>query len=481
MKKDSLEKKLKKYGQEHLLRFWEELDDEEQSNFAAELLAIDFEKVNNLCNIALEDLNNPQTKKDEFMEPLPNDIVGKISESSADQIDEWYNEGLKQIADGTVAVCLLAGGQGTRLGVSYPKGMYDVGLPSGKTLYQLQAERIKKIQELASDKFKREAVVKWYIMTSDATLKDTKLFFTKHDYFGLKSSNVIFFEQNRLPCLTFDGKMMLNGRGSVALSPDGNGGLYNALVSHDIINMLGADGIQHVYVYCVDNILVKVADPTFIGFCVKKQLECGNKVIKKIDPHESVGVVCKCKDKYQIVEYSEISTTTAEKRHEDGSLLFNASNMCIHYFSKQFLDRVCQNHLDHLPHHISKKKIPHLSPSGDLIIPTSPNGMKLEKFVFDVFPHAARFGVLEGERSHEFSPLKNGPDAGKFCPATCRSDLLRLHRSYLAGAGAIFAGEQDGESNNTICEISPLISYAGEGLGAHKDTKLVAQTIHLER
>jgi len=192
MKKDSLEQKLKKYGQEHLLRFWDELDDEEQCKFAAELHAIDFEKVNNLCNIALEDLNNPQTKKDEFMEPLPDDIVGKISESSADQIDEWYNEGLKQIADGTVAVCLLAGGQGTRLGVSYPKGMYDVGLPSGKTLYQLQAERIKKIQELASEKFKREAVVKWYIMTSDATLKDTKLFFTKHDYFGLKSSNVIF-------------------------------------------------------------------------------------------------------------------------------------------------------------------------------------------------------------------------------------------------------------------------------------------------
>ena len=194
--------------------------------------------------------------------------------------------------------------------------------------------------------------------------------------------------------------------------------------------------------------------------------------------------MCKCKDKYQVVEYSEISTTTAEKQQADGSLLFNASNMCIHYFSKQFLDRVCQHHLDHLPHHISKKKIPHVNLAGDLIIPTSPNGMKLEKFVFDVFPHATRFGVLEGERSHEFSPLKNGPDASKFCPATCRSDLLRLHRSYLEDAGAIFAGEAgvtDDESNSQTCEISPLVSYAGEGLQRYKDTKLLADSIHLER
>jgi UDP-N-acetylglucosamine/UDP-N-acetylgalactosamine diphosphorylase len=475
MSKSSLEEKLKRYGQEHLLRFWDELTEDEQQTFADELNNINFEKVQHLSSTALDDLNNPQTKKDEYMEPLPDDIVGRISDSSPQQLEEWYNEGLKQISEGTVAVCLLAGGQGTRLGVSYPKGMYDVGLPSNKTLYQLQAERIKKVQELASERFGREACVKWYIMTSDATLKDTKLFFTKHDYFGLKSTNVIFFEQNRLPCLTFDGKMILNGRGSVALSPDGNGGLYDALVSRGVVDMLTKDGVEHIYVYCVDNILVKVADPTFIGFCVKKNLECGNKVIKKVDPHESVGVVCKCRDKYQIVEYSEICTQTAEKRNEDGSLVFNASNMCIHYFSKQFLDTVCTHHLQHLPHHIAKKKIPHLSVGGDLVIPTSPNGMKLEKFVFDVFPHASRFGVLEGEREHEFSPLKNGPDAGKFCPSTCRSDLLSLHREYLNNAGCVVSDD------NNACEVSPLVSYQGEGLEAYKGNNMSAPTVHLER
>merc|ERR1719427_663167 len=361
MNKSALEQELKKHGQEHLLRFWDDLNDEQQSTFAAELQRIDLEKVNRLCGIALDDLNNPATKKDEFIEPLPSDIVGKITDSPKEQVDSWYNEGLKQIAEGTVAVLLLAGGQGTRLGVSYPKGMYDMGLPSGKTLYHLQAERILKIQQLANEKYGTTAVIKWYIMTSEATLKDTKVYFKKHNYFGLKSSDVTFFEQHLLPCLTFEGKLMLSSKGSLAQSPDGNGGLYRALKTRGVLKSFEVHGIEHVYVYCVDNILVKVADPVFIGFCIHNNLDCGNKVIKKMSPHEAVGVVCKCEGTgYEVVEYSEITAHTAEKRNPtDGSLLFDASNICIHYFTVDFLNKICTDHLTDLPHHIAKKKIPH--------------------------------------------------------------------------------------------------------------------------
>jgi len=361
--------------------------------------------------------------------------------------------------------------------------MYNVGLPSEKTLYQLQAERIIRIQQLANEKYGTKAVIKWYIMTSEATLRDTKMFFKRNFYFGLESENVTFFEQHLLPCITFDGKLMLASKGSLAQSPDGNGGLYRALKSRGVLKSLEANGIEHVYVYCVDNILVKVADPIFIGFCVKESLECGNKVIKKVDPHEAVGVVCKCEDKFQVVEYSEITSSTAEKRKEDGSLMFNASNICIHYFSTKFLNKICSSHLEDLPHHIAKKKIPHLNESASLVIPTSPNGIKLEKFVFDVFPYASRFGVLEGERDQEFSPLKNGPDSQKCTPSSCRSDLLRLHNSYLKKAGIAFFTDNGYKLDEypPVCEISPLLSYAGEGLEQCNGAKLnIRKAVNLE-
>jgi len=482
----SLESRLKTYGQEHVMEFWDDLTEEEQSVFARELEGVDLKRVNQLSSTAINNLHNAQLKKDDRIEPLPDDVVGRIATSSPEQVQQWNDLGLQKISEGTVAVLLLAGGQGTRLGVSYPKGMYDVGLPSGKTLYHLQAERILKIQQLANEKYGTTAVIKWYIMTSEATLKDTKVYFKKHNYFGLKSSDVTFFEQHLLPCLTFEGKLMLSSKGSLAQSPDGNGGLYRALKTRGVLKSFEVHGIEHVYVYCVDNILVKVADPVFIGFCIHNNLDCGNKVIKKMSPHEAVGVVCKCEGTgYEVVEYSEITAHTAEKRNPlDGSLLFDASNICIHYFTVDFLNKICTDHLTDLPHHIAKKKIPHVSPSsGGLVIPTSPNGMKLEKFVFDVFPFASNFGVLEGDRSVEFSPLKNGPDNPKSSPVSCRNDLLRLHEKFLVDAGAELVVENGCSVDDSPpqVEISPLLSYAGEGLEKINKCKVNVRTpVNLE-
>lgn len=479
--RSSLESRLKTHGQEHLLEFWDDLSEDDQISFAKELNNVDLKKVNQLSATAQLNLRNTQTKKDDVMEPLCDDIVGRIDNETPEKVKQWYDIGLKQISENTVAVLLLAGGQGTRLGVSYPKGMYNVGLPSGKTLYQLQAERIWKIQQLANETHGTKAVIKWYIMTSEATLRDTKDFFQQHNYFGLRSEDVTFFEQHLLPCLTFEGKLMLSSKGSLAQSPDGNGGLYRALKSRGVLKSMEAYGVEHVYVYCVDNILVKVADPVFIGFCVYNNLNCGNKVIKKTEPHESVGVVCKCEGKYQVVEYSEITPTTAEKTKKDGSLLFDASNICIHYFTREFLDDICNKHLDDLPHHIARKKIPHVDlKSGGLVIPTSPNGMKLEKFVFDVFPFASRFGVFEGKREEEFSPLKNGPSTNKSSPISCRAHLLALHRSYLEQAGAQLYGTQ-GSGVESGCELSPLLSYGGEGLSKFNGVKIdVGEAVNFE-
>lgn len=232
---------------------------------------------------------------------------------------------------------MLAGGQGTRLGSNLPKGMFDVGLTSGKTLYQIQAEKIYRLQGLAKEMFGKSASIPWYIMTSEHTMEPTVEFFKKKNYFNLDKDNIIVFEQNCIPCFNFEGKIILNKPYKIARAPDGNGGLYEAIRKKGILDDMKKRGIKHIYVYCVDNILVKVADPIFIGYCISKNTECGTKVIEKVCPSESLGIICKINGKFKVVEYSEVSKETSEKRNANGQLLFNAGNICNHYFTLNFL------------------------------------------------------------------------------------------------------------------------------------------------
>jgi UDP-N-acetylglucosamine/UDP-N-acetylgalactosamine diphosphorylase len=199
-----------------------------------------------------------------------------------------------------LAILLLVGGQGTRLGVQYPKGMYNVGLPSNKTLYQLQAERIVRLQELSKEKFGRETAIPWYIMTSEYTRDTTVEFFQANDYFGLNRTNVIIFEQDTIPSMDFNGKILLDQKHRIARSPDGNGGLYAALLKNNILDDMKSRGIECVHVYGVDNILVKMADPVFMGYCFERKADCGVKVVPKSSPNERVGVVCVLDGKYQV-------------------------------------------------------------------------------------------------------------------------------------------------------------------------------------
>ncbi|KAL0581058.1 UDP-N-acetylglucosamine pyrophosphorylase [Marasmius crinis-equi] len=470
---ESLQKRYEAAGQGHLLKFWPQLSDSEQKTLADQLNALDIERVNRIYKKAVssEAESNDPSGPAQAIEPLPEGASESVT--NAAKAKEWRQTGLDAIARGEVGVLLMAGGQGTRLGSSAPKGCYDIGLPSHKSLFQYQAERIARLQTVAEKEGNKPAgsvIVPWYVMTSGPTRRDTEDFFKKNKFFGLKAENVIFFEQGTLPCLTMEGKVLLETSSKVAVAPDGNGGVYAATrsplspndKSHTVLSDLAKRKILYVHAYCVDNCLVRVADPLFIGYSIQKQADCAAKVVPKTVPTESVGVVAYRGGKFSVVEYSEISKEQAESRDsKTGELQFRAGNIANHFYTAAYLNRV-ESFEHELAFHIARKKIPHVDlESGQTVKPAKPNGMKLELFVFDVFPFTERFAVLEIERKEEFSPLKNAPGTGSDDPETSRADLLAQHKRFLQDAGATV---KDGVE----IEVSPLVSYAGEGLESVK-------------
>lgn len=453
---DSLRAKLRDYNQEHLLKFWDQLTEEQRVELQQDLSKLDLTEVTSYYQKAVEGFTAHSCTLDDKVSPIPKDKIASARTSTPEEIEAYEKLGLQAIADGHVAVLLLAGGQGTRLGVSYPKGMYNVGLPSGKTLFQLQAQRIYRLQQLAETKCKKKGYITWYILTSEATHEATLSFLKENDYFGLEESNVKAFKQGMLPCFTLDGKIILDEKHKISRAPDGNGGLYRALKVQGILDDMIERGISSVHAHSVDNILIKVADPIFLGYCLSSETDCGVKVVEKVSPQEAVGVVCKVDETYQVVEYSEITAKTAELRNEDGGLTYNAANICNHYFTVDFLYSVGNVYDNEMELHAAKKKIPYVDDDGNRCTPDKPNGIKIEKFVFDVFKFSKNLIVWEGVREEDFSPLKNSDAAGQDCPSTAKRDVFNLHKKWLLKAGA--------KKVVNGVEVSPLISYAGENL-----------------
>ncbi|XP_042101306.1 UDP-N-acetylhexosamine pyrophosphorylase-like protein 1 isoform X1 [Ovis aries] len=386
-----LRARLQRASQEHLLRFCAELAPEPRAALLAQLEALEPEALRQHCQRAAAACARPPGPPSDLaarLQPLPPERVGSATEGDPQTRRLWEEEGFHQIALNRVAVLLLAGGQGTRLGVTYPKGMYQVGLPSQKTLYQLQAERIRRVEQLAGERYGTRCTVPWYIMTSEFTLGPTAKFFKEHDFFHLDPNNVIMFEQRMLPAVSFDGRAILERKDKVAMAPDGNGGLYSALEDHQILEDMERRGVEFVHVYCVDNILVRLADPVFIGFCVLRGADCGAKVVEKAYPEEPVGVVCQVDGVPQVVEYSEISPEVAQLRAPGGGLLYNAGNICNHFFTRDFLRTVTRELEPLLQPHVAVKKVPCVDEHGHPVKPLQPNGIKMEKFVFDVLPFA---------------------------------------------------------------------------------------------
>lgn len=455
-----------KAQQTHIVSAYESLPEDKKNHLCEQLSSID--DAEDLISTVQSALKFSAGRSDSSsFGQIPNKCTASTLDTDGLVLGNWNQLGLDAIANNEVAVLLLAGGQGTRLGCSDPKGCYNVGLPSGKSLFQIQAEKIARVQKLAQKKHPQTTpVIQWYIMTSAPTRDSTETFFLKHEYFGLRKDQITFFNQGTLPCFNLDGsKILMESESSICQSPDGNGGLYKAILKAKLLDDFHEKGIKHIHMYCVDNCLVRVADPVFLGFAIEKKFELATKAVRKRDAAESVGLIV-LDEKAQkpcVIEYSEISKELTEKLDpSDSSKLFlRAANIVNHYYSVDLLDRKLHQWIssqEHLPFHIAKKKIPCVDlKTGEIVKPSEPNGIKLEQFIFDVFPSVdlEKFGLLEVERSEEFSPLKNGPSASNDNPASCRKDYLELGTKWVKNNGGKVAG---------LVEVCGLTSYHGEDM-----------------
>lgn len=446
---DVLRAALERAGQAHLLERWEALSPEEQANLQAQLQDIDFDYLRHIFQASLAEGAGTVAP------PEPVRDVLTLKDATEAQRAAWRASGLSLIAEGKLAVLLLAGGQGTRLGSAAPKGCYNIGLPSRKSLFHLQAERLLHLQTLAAEHAHGPGAapthpLRWYVMTSPATDAATRRHFEENGFFGLRPAQVVFFQQGQLPAMTEEGRVILEAPGRPAMSPDGNGGVYVALARAGVLDDMAAHGVEAVDCYCVDNALARLGDPVFAGFCAERGVECGARVVAKASPEEKVGVFARRGGRLEVVEYSELDPAEAAAADPaTGELKYGWSNICMHYFRRDWLAAVAGQLAAAGRYHIARKKIP--SVGGPV------QGIKLELFIFDTFPLAASTALFEVARGDEFAPVKNAPGQGlPDSPDTARDAILALHKGWVQAAG--------GTVTCAGVEVSPLVSYAGEGL-----------------
>ena len=469
--------------QSHVFAHWDACSAEERASLLAQLSRIDPARVKSVFSRSMADHASGSSSKG-AIEPVRADDDA----SNPEMAEAWAEAGLRAAANGELAVVLLAGGQGTRLGSSAPKGMYDIGLPSGRTLFRLQCERLVRLQRdaAAATGAATPVTVPLYVMTSPFTHAETEAYFVANAYFGLDAASVTFFQQGDLPCFSEAGAILMKSRSEVATAPDGNGGVYQALHTNGCVADMQKRGVKHVFAYCVDNAAVKVGDPVFVGFCVSKACDAGAKVIQKAYPTEPVGVFTRRDGKVHVVEYSEMPEALATARLEpletssgergekkEGALKFDAANIVLHYYSMAFLASCCDPDGEvqrTLAYHVARKKIPVVSGDGLVpgVTPTEPNGVKLEAFIFDVYAFAETVAFLNGDRASDFAPVKNKEGAGKDSPDTARALLSNLHRTWIERNGGVVVG--DGR-----IEVAPAVSYDGaRGLEFAKGRRFAA-------
>ena len=381
--------KLDSLGQGHLLRWFDTLGDFEQEALLDQIDALDPALLDVFHQF--KDAGEAQRGK---IEPLGALTLADIAENR----EHFENAGLDAIRQGKVGAVLLAGGMGTRLGFDKPKGMFNIGVTRPLYIFECLINNLLEVVEKAG------AFVPLFIMTSEKNDEDTREFFEEMKYFGYNPEYVHFFVQDMAPAVDPDGKILLEEKGRIATSPNGNGGWFTSLVKAGFLGLLQREGIEWLNIFAVDNVLHRIADPCFVGATILSGSDCGSKVIAKADPQERVGVLCLEDGTPSIVEYYEMTEEMVTRREPDGKLSYNYGVILNYLFQVSKLTEMMDNSLSV---HVVNKKVPYIDENGELVKPSSPNAYKFETLVLDMIHMQKSCLSYEVERSYEFAPVKN--------------------------------------------------------------------------
>jgi len=435
-----LHEQLRQHQQDHLLAAAEHLHEQERERFFDQLSALDLRLLKHLYDSRQHSNSPPDVSR---IQPLP------VQPANA-HVNVAVPLGEEALHRGEVAVLMVAGGQGTRLRCDQPKGMFEIGPVSNKTLFQIHAEKV-----LARSR-RHAGRIPFLIMTSRATHEETTGFFRRQNYFGLREEDVFFFCQGTMPALDLaTGQLLLEAPGRLALSPDGHGGTLAALYQAGLFDVLRKRGVRHVFYFQVDNPMVKVADPLFIGQHILAQSQVSSKVTPKFNPKDKVGNFVLHEGRCTMIEYIYLPEEMATRQDNSGKLLFRAGNPAIHVFDLGFLEGL-QEHKHPLPFHPVCKKLKYWCHETKTVVePKQENALKFEKFIFDVLPMAERWLAVETTHREEFAPLKNleGPDS----PDTVRKAMSDLHADWLEKVGVRVPDRE-----HQAVEISPLFALDAE-------------------
>ena len=378
--------KLESCGQEHLLKYYEELSDAEKTALLEQIELTDF--------AVIEQGKSGESIKKGLISPLESLELDAINANK----EEYTNMGIEAIKAGKVAAVLLAGGMGTRLGSDDPKGMYNIGKTKDVYIFQRIVENLMDVVKVV------EKEIYLFVMTSDKNHTKTVNFFKEHNYFGYNENYVKFFMQEMAPATDYEGKVYMESKSQISNSPNGNGGWFSSMKKWGILDIIHNEGIEYLNVFAVDNVLQRIADPCFVGAVIKHQVEAGAKVVKKAAPDEKVGVMCLEDGRPSVVEYYELTDELMNTLNDKGERVYNFGAILNYLFEVKALERIIDNQL---PVHIVEKKIPYMDENGNLVKPEEPNGHKYEMLILDMIHELKTCLPFEVERNKEFAPIKN--------------------------------------------------------------------------